>query len=317
MQERVGGHPATVRGVIFPPSHCPGRGGKAGRSKAPSQETGLEKYSDASSGLRSGETPFLQGFSPSTPEKVLSASRSGLMEKFSRFCAVFCCFFALSSNLRAEQAEPEASGGAVTAGSSAQPLSLPEVVVTANRLDVPVSEVAASMSVLTAKQLEQKQAGTVLEALQGLPGLDIVRAGGAGEVCSIYTRGSRTADTLVMMDGIPLNDPVSPARSYDYLDQLSVDGVGQIEVLRGPQSTLYGSNAMGGVVNLLTREGEGPLGASLLFEGGAYHTFRETASLGVGSEKGNLSLSLTHFDTAGYSTADKEMGNIQNNPDQS
>ena len=216
----------------------------------------------------------------------------------------------------------EPSSNTLTVDSSANTLNsqtglaLPEVVVTANRLDTPVSQVASSLTVITCKDLEQKQSNTVLEALSDIPGVDLIKSGGPGQISSALIRGGNAEHTLVMMDGIPLNDPLSTTCEYDDLDQLSVDDVKQIEVVRGPESPFYGSNAMGGVVNIVTQNGAGPLKGSLLFEGGAYDTFREALSAGGGDEKGNFLVTASRFDTAGFPAADKAFGNTINNGDQ-
>src|SRR5579862_9910072 len=96
------------------------------------------------------------------------------------------------------QADPVDSSANTTAARA--PLGLPEVVVTANRLDTPVSQVTDSMTVLTAKDLERKQAGTVMEGLQGIPGLDMVQSGPSGQNTSLYLRGTSPQQTLVLMD---------------------------------------------------------------------------------------------------------------------
>jgi vitamin B12 transporter len=193
--------------------------------------------------------------------------------------------------------------------------TLEPVVVTANRLDTPASQVTGSLSVLAAKDLEQKQARTMQEALQGESSLYVAQTGGPGSASSLYTRGASSEATLVMVDGIPLNDPDSTARSFDYLDQFPLEGVRQVEILRGPQSVLYGSNAMAGVVNILTPSGEGPLGASAQFEGGSYGTFRESADAQGGDAAGHFSLSLSQFDTAGYPSLDEASGGKLANSD--
>ncbi len=190
-----------------------------------------------------------------------------------------------------------------------------EVVITANRLDTPANEIPNSVTVITAQELEQKQAGTVLDALQSVPGVELAQTGQPGSTASLYTRGSGDGNTLVMIDGIPLNDPLSTSRSYDFLDQLSLDDVSRIEVVRGPQSTLYGSNAMAGVVNIITKNGVGPASGSALFGGGSYGTFFEQATAQGGDSKTNYLLSASDFSTAGFPVADKTMGNVFNNPD--
>src|SRR6185503_17878632 len=148
-----------------------------------------------------------------------------------------------------------------------------------NRLESPLDQVPNSITVITAKDFEQKQATTVQEALAGVPGLAIVQTGPSGQISSIFLRGANPQHTLVLMDGVPLNDPVSSYNEYSFLDQISLDDVKRIEVVRGPGSTLFGSNAMGGIINIITRKGGGKLSGSLLSEAGARLTFREAIAV--------------------------------------
>ena len=244
------------------------------------------------------------------------------MNKVFHLVFLFVVSSAVPSFLWADPPVAEPAGNSPTVESSANSLNaavslaLPEVVVTTNRLNTPVSEVASSLTVITAKDLEQKQSQTVLDALDDVPGVELIKSGGPGQISSAFIRGGNAEHTLVMMDGIPLNDPLSTTREYDDLDQLSVDNVKQIEVVRGPESPFYGSNAMGGVVNILTQDGQGPPQGSFLFEGGAYNTFHETASAGAGDGAGNFFLSASRFDTAGFPAADKSFGNTVNDGDQ-
>ncbi len=181
---------------------------------------------------------------------------------------------------------------------------MPEVVVSANRLDVPVQDLTSSSTVITSKELERKQAGTVLDSLQGVPGLDIALNGNPGESSSVYLRGNNAENTLVLFDGIPLNDPVGAPFDYEYLDGLSLDGVKQVEVIRGPQSTLWGSNAIGGVINIIPQSGPMPLGGSVLMEGGSYGTSREVVSAHGGDNGGYFNFDASHYNTAGFPALD-------------
>ena len=196
-------------------------------------------------------------------------------------------------------------------------LSFPiqEVVVTTNRLDTPLSQVANSMSVITSKDIEQKQAGTALEALQGVPGLTLLQNGAAGESSGIFMRGADAGHTLVLMNGVPINNPISTSREFDYLDQLFADDISRIEVVRGPMSTVYGTNATAGVVNILTQRGEGTPKGSLFFEGGAYESFREGATASGGNNLGDFNLAVSRFDSQGFPSADKTLGNSVNSLD--
>jgi vitamin B12 transporter len=296
---------------------------REGGRRFPSQETGLEKYWNASSGVRSGVPPFFGG---SSSRSRLKFSRLGEwpMFKSSFFRAVFSFLILFNSaagifsTLRAaesaaENSEAESGSAPLSARS---PATLPEVVITASRLETPANEIPSSVSVVTARDLEQKQSMTALEALQGVPGLDLVKNGGAGGNSSAFIRGANPEHTLVLMDGIPLNDPLSTNRVFFDWDQLFVDDIKQIEVVRGPESPLYGSNAMGGVINVISQKGEGRPRGSLSFEGGAYHSFRESATAGFGGEEGGLFLAVSRFDSAGFSSSDQNLGNLLPNGDQ-
>jgi vitamin B12 transporter len=194
-------------------------------------------------------------------------------------------------------------------------LTLPEVVVSVSRLDTPVSQVANSVSVITAKEIEQKQADTVLDALEGVPGLTLLQNGSPGQNSDLFIRGADAGHTLVLMDGIPLNNPITTDRQFGGLDQLFLEDVGRIEVVRGPLSMVYGTDATAGVVDIIPQRAGGTPKGSLMFEGGAYGTFHEAATASAGNDWGDLSLSLSRFDTAGFPSADKSFGNTLDNRD--
>ena len=187
---------------------------------------------------------------------------------------------------------------------------LEKVVVTATRVETPMEEIASSVTVISSKEIERKQKTTVLEVLKGLPGLDVVQNGGVGGATSIFLRGANSEHTLVMIDGVEVNDPISPGRSYDFA-HLTVDNIERIEVIRGPQSTLYGSDAIGGVVNIITKKGEGKPKFFLSTEGGSFTTFREATGISGGNKWVNYSFALSRFDTEGISTASKKDGNYE------
>jgi vitamin B12 transporter len=183
---------------------------------------------------------------------------------------------------------------------------LEEVVVTATRLEEPLKEVASSVTVISREEVEEKQQATISEAIRSVPGLDVVQGGGPGMMAQVFIRGAGDGQTLVMMDGIELNDPVSFNRSYDFA-YLTTDNIERIEVVRGPQSTLYGSDAAGGVINIITRKGEGPFKATLAGEAGTYQTYLTRANLSGGTQQFHYSLGGTYVNSDGISAA-KEKG---------
>ena len=184
-----------------------------------------------------------------------------------------------------------------------------EVVVTATRDEVPIEQVGSSITVITAKEIEQKQARTVADVLRSVPGLDVSRSGAFGTT-SIFMRGAKSEHTLVLIDGIEMNDPSAAGGGYEFAN-LVVDSIERIEVLRGPQSTLYGSSAMGGVINIITKKGQGNLKGYISAEGGSFHTAKETAGISGSSSLLRYALNASRFDTKGISAANS----ANNNPE--
>ena len=174
---------------------------------------------------------------------------------------------------------------------------VPEVVVTATRLPTAIEEIGSSVTVITAETIEERGYRAVPEALRGVPGLHVVQVGGPGRIASVFARGANSNHTLVLVDGIEMSDPSAPNGAFNYSHLLTTD-LDRIEVLRGPQSTLYGSDAIGAVVSMVTAPGRGRPSISGRLEGGS----NETGSLGVriAGETGPLAFAAT---AAGYTTA--------------
>jgi vitamin B12 transporter len=190
----------------------------------------------------------------------------------------------------------------------AQTHNLEPVVVTATRMETPSSEVASSVTVITSEEIENKQKTTVLEVLRSVPALDVVQQGGAGQQTSVFIRGAKSEHTLIMIDGVELNDPITPGRSYDFA-HLTTDNIERIEIIRGPQSTLYGSDAIGGVINIITQKGKGKPAFFVSAEGGSFDTFRESAGGSGGNDLVHYSLGISRLDADGISAASKKDGN--------
>jgi len=146
------------------------------------------------------------------------------------------------------------------------------IVVTATRFDIPLELSPASVSVITSEDFEQKQIERISDALREVPGLSVVQTGTAGQLTSVFTRGLRSEHTQVLLDGIPINQGLQGA--FNFAD-LTIDDIDRIEVVRGPQSTLYGPRALAGVIQIFTKQGTGTPGATVAAEGGSYDTFRE------------------------------------------
>lgn len=177
-----------------------------------------------------------------------------------------------------------------------------EVVVTASRIETPSKEIASSVTVISREDLERMKKITVVEILQEVLGVSVIQNGPKGGAASVLLRGANSEHTLVMIDGVELNDPITPSRSYD-LAHLSTESIERIEILRGPQSTLYGSDAMGGIINIITRKGEGKPRFHLSTQGGSYGTFTGSAGISGGTDKTHYSFGVSHLQTQGFSAA--------------
>ncbi|MCJ7499097.1 TonB-dependent receptor [bacterium] len=184
-----------------------------------------------------------------------------------------------------------------------------EVVVTATRLETPDEKVASSVTVITAQEIEASGVNSVSEILNTVPGLDIFRLGGVGQQSSVLLRGADPAHLLVLVDGFAVNDPGSPKGTFNWAHMMA-ENIERIEVLRGPQSTLYGSDAMAGVINIITKRGKGELNAILKLEAGSFET-RSGRLIIDGGDKLNYSLALSATESEGISVAEEADGNTE------
>lgn len=168
-----------------------------------------------------------------------------------------------------------------------------EIIVTATRTETPVSQVPDSVTIISKEWIQQQEVRTVFEALRSVPGLSIRKSGGIGRLTNVTLRGSSPAQVLVMIDGVQVNSPTSG--SFDFAN-LTTDNLERVEVIRGPQSTLYGSDAMGGVINIITKKGEGKprFGARSEF-GSPERMFNESIN-----SSGSLNAFHYTFDVARY-----------------
>lgn len=156
----------------------------------------------------------------------------------------------------------------LTAQTDTLKTTLNEVVVTATKTETPYYTLASSVSILSSKDILNKQYSTVVDLLREMPGLSIVQQGGPGKIANVMMRGTNSNHTLVILDGAELNDASSPNNAFDFyaLDTYDID---RIEIVRGPQSTLYGSDAVAGVINILTKSGTEIPAYSFSGEGGS------------------------------------------------
>ncbi|MFI5249790.1 MAG: TonB-dependent receptor, partial [Gemmatimonadales bacterium] len=183
--------------------------------------------------------------------------------------------------------------------------SLSPVVVTATKVPIAESVPTASTSVITGEDLRARGIATVAEALKDIAGATVVQSGSFGSQTSLFLRGGQSGYVKVLLDGVPLNLPGGPF-SFDYLTTANVD---RIEILRGPSSVLYGSDAVSGVIQIFTTRGSGPIAGYLAGNGGNYTTFDGTAAVSGGLGPFGYSAGGDRQSTSGILPFNNEMLN--------
>lgn len=182
-----------------------------------------------------------------------------------------------------------------------------DVVVTANRIEQQASRVGDSVTVIGANEQRRSQKTAVSDLLAMTPGLAVARTGGLGGTTTIRIRGAESHQTMVLIDGVKLNDPSSASGEFNFADLVTTD-YAQIEVLRGPQSTLWGSQAIGGVVNIVTPVPEGPLSASISAEGGTHETAIVRGHAQAGGDRFGWRVGGNYVTTDGISAYSRDLG---------
>ncbi|MBM3859815.1 MAG: TonB-dependent receptor [Verrucomicrobia bacterium] len=169
---------------------------------------------------------------------------------------------------------------------------LTEVLVTSTRIPSESESTPAAVTVIQGDEIELQQIRTVADALRAVPGLSVVQSGQPGGVTAVFMRGSNSKHTLVLIDGVRVNNGFDSL--FDF-NNLPLDNVDRIEVLRGPQSTLYGSEALGGVIHVITKRGAEKWTGAATFEGGSYDSIRPRVSFAGSSGKLSLSGAGSYF----------------------
>ncbi|HKX99853.1 MAG TPA: TonB-dependent receptor [Steroidobacteraceae bacterium] len=182
---------------------------------------------------------------------------------------------------------------AAAAGSAA----LEPVVVTATRTENPASETLASVDLIAGNELLMRPAADLGDALRFLPGVEVARLGGAGQQTSLFVRGTESNHVLVLMDGLRINPGTIGTAA---IQNVAPEFVERIEVVKGPRSTLYGSDAIGGVINVITRDAAD--GSSVQAGYGSFDTATASFAAGFGGENAGATIAASWQESAGFPT---------------
>ncbi|MFO7963679.1 MAG: TonB-dependent receptor [Desulfobacterales bacterium] len=187
---------------------------------------------------------------------------------------------------------------------------LNEVFVTATRTEQELDKIGgSSVTIIPADDIDAKNRTVLSGLLEGVPGLDIVTSGGPGTNTTVFLRGAESKNTLILVDGMMINDPSNPNRGAN-IANLITDGIERVEVVRGPMSVLYGSNATAGVINVITKKGSEKPSAYAGIEGGSYDTWKYFGGVGGALDRFNFFLTGASIQTDGFSAANDENPDI-------
>ncbi len=200
--------------------------------------------------------------------------------------------------------------GTVYAQTANDAVPLPDIVVTATRSPLALSQAGSAISVITAEEIAQASPKSPVDVLRRVPGVSLNETGGPGSTTTVRIRGAESSQTLVLIDGIRVNDPSTDSGEFDFSNLAAVD-IERIEVLRGPQSAIYGSDAIGGVINIITRKGQGAPRFSVGVEGGSYGTVAGRAAVSGSNGPVSYAFSTTGFDASGFSRYGYRIGRIE------
>lgn len=183
-----------------------------------------------------------------------------------------------------------------------------EIIVEGLRLPATLSESGTSVSIITSDEIEQRGYAFAVDALANAAGVTVNQNGSFGGLATVRIRGASSDQTLVLLDGVPIGDPTAVGGGYDFsiFDAAEIE---RIEILKGPQSTLWGSDAIGGVVNIISKRPDRGFSGRLFAEGGSFDTARGGISTSGAGDLGDLRLSISGITSDGISKADEDNGN--------
>ncbi len=203
---------------------------------------------------------------------------------------------------------PSAHSQTAPVSDSSKIYNLSEVVVSATRTKTSSIEVASSISVIDSAEIATSNKTEILDLLKQQPGLIISQSGGPGQLAQLYIRGANADQVLVEMNGVKMNMPDDPGNSFDF-SSVPLDNIERIEILRGPQSTLYGSDATAGVINIITKKGNGKPNYIDQEEGGSLNTYKRLVGATGRTGSVDYSITLSGAKSDGIPSADQKFGN--------
>lgn len=205
------------------------------------------------------------------------------------------------------------------AGNAATPVSAKDkegevetmkpIEIHATRSQVKPENQTTAFTVITREEIEEKKHMQVQDILREQLGINVVRNGPMGGTTTVFMRGANSQSTLVMIDGVQAKSNSTGSLNFA---NIQLDNIERIEILRGPQSTLWGADAVGGVINIVTRKGRGTPTHSLTFEGGSFETFKETLASSGSFQNFDYSVSASNTDSEGFSAFNERRGGVEN-----
>ncbi|TAL31797.1 MAG: TonB-dependent receptor [Spirochaetes bacterium] len=188
------------------------------------------------------------------------------------------------------------------------------IVVTASKSETLIRETGASVTVITGEEIEKSGKAMLVDALRSVPGVVVEQNSSFGETAQVFMRGGKSGSVLVLIDGIEVNDAMNPDRSFDFA-HLTADNIERVEVVRGAMSALYGSNATGGVINIITRKGQGDVKVRGAVEAGSFYSLRRSAGAAGGNDRTYFSISGSQNYSEGISKASRAEGAAEGDRD--
>jgi len=215
----------------------------------------------------------------------------------SQIGAVLIAMLAVASAVGAQETRPE---------TNPETKKVDPVVVTATTVPTPAEQLGVSLNVIAGEDLKTYHYSTVDDAFRNIPGVNVTQQGGYGKVSTLSIRGANANQVLILVDGVRVS---SPTLGQTDLSDISPDLIDRIEVIRGGQSTLYGADAIGGVVNIITKKGTGPFAATLENMGGNNDTFQDRATINGTYKFVSYSLYGSHLESNGQFKNDNSNNN--------